>query len=132
MFLVRLTSYIAEFNHRQEGFVPDIVRLLEKYELRDILSTYVENGTFPTSYAWKRLLKSKLYESEIYTWDSRTLAHDFNRLRTMHSEYTPHWAWYLSKERRTLLLPSISFIQMISQLTEMPMDSKFCMYCNVH
>ena len=29
MFLNRLTSYIAEFNHRQEGFVPDIVRLLE-------------------------------------------------------------------------------------------------------
>ena len=38
----------------------------------------------------------------------------------------------LSKERRTLLLPSISFLQMISQLAEMPMDSKFCMYCNVH
>ena len=29
MFLNRLTSYIAEFNRRQEGFVPDIVRLLE-------------------------------------------------------------------------------------------------------
>ena len=29
MFLNRLTSYIAEVNHRQEGFVPDIVRLLE-------------------------------------------------------------------------------------------------------
>ena len=67
MFLNRLTSYIAEFNHRQEGFIPDIVRLLEKYELSDILSTYVENGTFPTSYAWKRLLKSKLYESAIST-----------------------------------------------------------------
>ena len=35
MFLNRLTSYIAEFNHRQEGFVPDIVRLLEKCELRE-------------------------------------------------------------------------------------------------
>ena len=46
MFLDRLTSYIAECYHRQEGFVPDIVRLLEKYKLRDILSTYVENGTF--------------------------------------------------------------------------------------
>ena len=67
MCLNRLTSYIAEFNHRQEGSVPDIVRLLEKYELRDILSTYAENGTFPTSYAWKRLLKSKLYENAIST-----------------------------------------------------------------
>ena len=30
MFLNRLTSYIAESNHRQEGFVPEFVRLLEK------------------------------------------------------------------------------------------------------
>ena len=100
-------------------------------QLRDILSTYVEIGTFPTSLAWKRLLKSKLHQSAIPNWDSRTLTHDFNRIRTIHSEYTPHWACYLSKERRKLRLLSISFIQMISQLAEMPMDSKFCMYCNL-
>ena len=41
VFLNRLTSYIPECNHRQEGFIPDIVRLLEKYQLRDILSAYI-------------------------------------------------------------------------------------------
>ena len=29
VFLNRLTSYIAKCNHKQEGFVPDVVRLLE-------------------------------------------------------------------------------------------------------
>ena len=101
MFLNRLTSYIAERNQRQEGFVPDIVRLLEKYELSDILSTYVENGTFPTSLAWKRLLKSKLHQSAISTWDSRTLTHDFNRFRTIQSDihHTGHGSCQKREER---------------------------------
>ena len=47
VFLNRLTSYIAKCNHKQEGFVPDAVRLLEKYQLIDILYTHIENRTFP-------------------------------------------------------------------------------------
>ena len=132
VFLNRLTSYIAKCNHKQEGFVPDVVRLLEKYQLIDILYTYIEKGTFPTSFAWKRLLKSKLHHSAISTWNSRTLTHDFCRFRDIHFEYTPHWVWYLSKERRNLLFPSFSLIQMISHLAEMSMDNKFCLYCNVY
>ena len=42
-------------NHKQEGFLPDVVRLLEKYQQIDILYTYIERGTFPTSFAWKRV-----------------------------------------------------------------------------
>ena len=40
--------------------------------------------------------------------------------------------WYLSKERRNLLFPSFSLIQMISHLAEMSMDNKFCLYCKVY
>ena len=46
VFLNRLTSYISKCNHRQEGFVPDVVRLLEKYQLIDSLYTYLKKGTF--------------------------------------------------------------------------------------
>ena len=81
------------------------MRLLEKYQLIDILYTYIEKGTFP-SFAWKRLLNSKLHHSAISTWNSRTLTHDFRRFRDIHFEYTPHLVWYLSKERRNFLFPS--------------------------
>ena len=98
----------------------------------DIVYTYLGKGTFPKTFAWKRLLKSKLHHSAISTWNSRTLTHDLSRFRDINFEYTPHWVWYLSKERRNLLLPSFSLIQMISQLAEMSMDIKFCLYCNVY
>ena len=41
MFLNSLTSYIATGNHRQESVAADVVRLLEKYQLRDFLSKYL-------------------------------------------------------------------------------------------
>ena len=106
VFLNRLPSYIAKCIHKQEGFVPDIVRLLEKYQPIDSLYTYIEKGTFPTSFVWKRLQKSKLHRSAISTWNGRTLTHDFCRFRDFHFEYTPHWVCYFLKERRNLLFPS--------------------------
>ena len=83
--------------------------------------------TFPTSFAWKHLLKNKLHQSAISTWDSRTLTYDFSRFRTAHSEYTPHCAWYVSKESPKYFFHSNNF-----QLAEMPMNSEFCMYCNLY
>ena len=123
---------LCSFWRRRPRLEAVVFRLLEKYQLIDILYTYIERGTFPTAFAWKRLLKSKLHHSAISTWNSRTLTHNFCGFRDIHFEYTPHWVWYLSKEKRNLLFPSFSLIQMISHLAEMSMDNKFCLHCNVY
>ena len=60
-------------------------------------------------------IKSKL---NVCSWNSRTLAQEFYRLRIVHPEFQPHWAWYFSKSQRKLLSPSTSIVQLTANLTD--------------
>ena len=56
--LNRLTSF--KINQRkQTGFIVEINRLLQKYQLEHILSSYLQDGVFPDKFAWKCMIKSK-------------------------------------------------------------------------
>ena len=60
LFIHRLINYF-ENPRRQLGFIPDIYRILEKYSLSYVLQGFLENGIFVSKYAWKRLLKEKMF-----------------------------------------------------------------------
>ena len=45
------------------GFFPDIYRILSKYALTPHLIEYIENGTFLSKYAWKKLVRDKINET---------------------------------------------------------------------
>ena len=66
VFLNRLTSYFVN-GAAQAGFIPDVVhvRLLEKYNLSGILDTYMRDSIFPSKISWKRMVKSKINNSEV-------------------------------------------------------------------
>ena len=57
VFTQRLLHFLSH-DHQQHGLIPDMYRLLSKYELTEFLNTYVESGVFPSKDAWKRILKS--------------------------------------------------------------------------
>ena len=80
-FLFRLLSYVNCRENVQQGFIPDVLNLFEKYQLMHIVHTYVSNvkssSKFPSKFDWNRLLKNKLHSSAINAWHSRTLAQDF-------------------------------------------------------
>ena len=61
----RLTSYFVN-GAAQAGFIPDVVRLLEKYNLSGILDTYMRDSIFPSKISWKRMVKSEINNSELY------------------------------------------------------------------
>ena len=58
VFLFRLFSYMT-YADRQSGFIPNIIRLLEKYQLRHTVYDFIENSTFPSKYHWKRLINKQ-------------------------------------------------------------------------
>ena len=87
---------------------------VSKYQILHIVHSFVDTSRFPSKNAWTdRLLKGKLHQSAICSWNSRTLAQEFYRFRIAHPEFQPHWAWYFSKNQRKLLTPCTSVVQMI-------------------
>ena len=117
---------------RQSGFIPDNIRLLEKYQLKHIVYDFIENSTFPSKYHWKRLIKSKIHENVVLAWNNRTLLPDFSRFRSLQPEYGPHWIWNSSKANCKLLSPCTSVLQMISNLAEFHYGNNICRHCDIN
>lgn len=91
-FLLRLASYNL-YKSIQIGFIPDIVRILEKYSLTYYLDAFMQYDGFPNKFAWKRLVKHRIHDMEINLWQDRVSSPDFCRFRRLHWEYTPHKFW---------------------------------------
>ncbi len=56
------------------GYVPDIMNILKKYKLETYLQTYISSGysIFPTSFAWKSIIKKSVQDYEQLMWEART------------------------------------------------------------
>ena len=130
VFLFRLLSYVNCHENVQQGFIPDVLNLLEKYQLIHVVHTYLSCSNFPSKFAWNSLIKNKLHSSAINARHSRTLAQDFYRFRIIQPEFRPHWAWYFSKSRRKLLIPCISVVQMTANLTDVKQNNSACVACD--
>ena len=44
----------------QYGFIPDILRILDKYSLSYVLDEYIQSGQFISKFSWNRLVKTKI------------------------------------------------------------------------
>ena len=61
---------------RSAGFIPDVIKFLEKYQLMHIVQTYLGSSKFSSKYAWNRLLKNRKHRSAISSWNSRRMKQD--------------------------------------------------------
>lgn len=129
VFLVRLDSF-STYGQSQEGFISDIVRLLEQYALRQYLDQYLLTGHFPSKYSWKREIRSKINSHEVGNWYNRISAPEFSRFRCLHSEFKPCELWVFSKKKPTFLPQCRSVVQMMSNLVTNNADRRICRNCN--
>ena len=58
-------------DNQTRGFIPDLYRLLVKYDLLHYLEGFITYSTFPSKLKWKRILKSKVMERESRNMSSR-------------------------------------------------------------
>lgn len=59
IFHQRLLRYLSN-DRQRSGFIPDIYRILQKYNFLYLLDCYVVNGGFPTKVRWKTILFSNI------------------------------------------------------------------------
>jgi hypothetical protein len=98
--LVRFLQFKTPFR----GILPDIYRLLQKYQLCDVLHTYTDTGSFPSKIAWKRTLTKHIIDTEKLNRYNRLMTSDHgDLLRAMITVNEPHVLWQIEKCNQTLL-----------------------------
>ena len=59
--LIRFANYDV---NQYMGFIPEVYRLLKKYDLCEYLNIYLHTGCFPSKYVWKAILKRHVFLRE--------------------------------------------------------------------
>ena len=69
IFNARLSIYICRGDNNQKGFVQDVVKVHEKYDLSFELIKYSRSGVFMSYPAWKRTCKQAIlkFETHVHT-----------------------------------------------------------------
>lgn len=100
--LVRFINYDNQYN----GFVPDIYRILQKYNLCYVLLSYIDSGLFPSKSIWKAMIRQHVIQPD-KTARYGLLANRMNSLvvGNMFHSSLPNKLWILSRiQSKTLTL----------------------------
>lgn len=68
IFIFRLYSFLYGSSQKNQGFVPDIYRILHKYNLREVMDDYLVNQSFPSKNLWKNLVVNTIDRTQMVNW----------------------------------------------------------------
>lgn len=98
IFTARLSSYILEQAKQRLGFIPDIIRALNKYSLTNYLTTYLDEHLFPSKLSWRKIVYDGIEEIEIDKWKNGMLHKSELRFyRRIHRNLKPLDLWEVAK-----------------------------------
>ena len=122
-FVLRLFQFRSKSIQRPHGFIPEVTKSLEKYDLISYLNEFVDEGTFPSKMVWKKTVKSHVLDYETNAWWNRMLtSRDFELFRSAHSELTLSNIWRVAQLRPD----SLSLMQFLAkQLCKVVEESDF-------
>ncbi|CAG2244259.1 MIZ1 [Mytilus edulis] len=81
---------------KQDGFVPDLIRIAVKYDLINFVEDFVKSGSFPSKAVWNRYISTSIANSENNRWQQRiSVDSDFEIFRKIHKHIVPHRAWVI-------------------------------------
>ena len=123
MFLNRVMSYRINPS-KQTGFIVEIEKILQKYELCHILYTYIQDGVFPG------MIKAKVHDAKSDWYNPISIPEFYSfKLLHVHGQFGTHWLWLFSKDNRILFKPCTSVVQLISCVSSLPHISSSCNKC---
>ena len=96
-----MISRLMEFKHKcvpeQLGFIPDIYKAAEKYNITDYIVNFANTGSFPSKKLWSVIVNQNINASEETWWSYRiSCDNDFYMFRHIHSAIKPHKAWTIA------------------------------------
>ncbi|CAG2195015.1 unnamed protein product [Mytilus edulis] len=96
------TTTTLEFRNKcskkQDGFVPDLIKIAVRYDLINFVEDFVKSGIFPSKTVWNRYISTSIANSENNRWQQRiSVDSDFEIFRKIHKHIVPHRAWVIAK-----------------------------------
>ena len=117
----------------QMGFIPDIVKILQKYQLDDHWEKYIKTGftEFPIYSSWKILIKKAVQTSEQREWLNRTENdEDFSLFKQVHSNTgQPSQIWKYAQRFPEQLDTCRSVAKFITKTPTSFINIQLCCYC---
>ena len=99
-FDIHMNFFVLNGYTNQLGFIPDIWKVLQKYNLEEYLQNYLANAVFPSKYTWKTIVKCKIRTFYEAAWHERLNNDaDFARFRLIHPELRMSSIWTLSHDK---------------------------------
>ena len=115
LFINRLCLFISGCRGKMFGFLPDIIEVLQKYELSQYLEAYIANGEFPSKLVWKNIICTAVGKLEQSNW--RTKKAEKNGLdiyNRMHTKLEPLELWKVAWRNPTYIKPIANLINLFS------------------
>ncbi|CAC5355172.1 unnamed protein product [Mytilus coruscus] len=124
ILLLRLLEFRKKCAKKQDGFVPDLIRIAVKNDLMNFVENFMKSGRFPSKAVWNRYISASIASSENNTWQQRiSFDSDVDIFRTIHKHIVPHRAWVIAKtnpdfrERANILLTYVPSSEQKSHLS---------------
>ena len=85
IFDVRLQLFILRGCTNQLGFIPDILKTVEKYKLTNYLRSYMSFSSFPSKFVWWNIVSRNVRQFHESAWSQRiNHNNEFGRFVTLH------------------------------------------------
>ena len=82
---------------RSQGFVADIMKILQKYDLQHYLIMYMDTGDFPKEVAWKRLVRNTIHSYQVQRWKNEMVnTPELYFYSVIHHNFKPLDLWYVA------------------------------------
>ena len=130
VFLMRMSSYITNNEVGQSGYFKDILTILMKYNLDSYLYNFESNGTFPSKFQWKCILKSAVKRHVESDWYSEVSTAQFSFFQKIHPHFTESIIWSVSKFDPTMNIHCRNVIDLVSRLSSFDY-MRLCSKCGI-
>ena len=114
IFIHRLYSFLHGCGKRALGFIPDIYRILLKYNLFYWMNEFLDHQTFPSKIQWKKLVNRKIGEEERKIWRSGISDKpELDLYGYVHQNLQPLSLWKTAKRNSYAIKPICNLVNIL-------------------
>ena len=114
VFFIRLLRWKWNYSKKLTGFVPDIVKILTKYDLLEVLTTYILTNDFPIKPLWKKTVNKHVREHYDRVWREKISKNNqlylYSKVHTKNE--VSHW-WIIARKNPSFMKEINNVIRLI-------------------
>ncbi|CAB4026160.1 Hypothetical predicted protein, partial [Paramuricea clavata] len=114
VFFIRLLRWKWNCGKKLTGFVPDIVEILAKYDLLQVLITYILTNDFPIKTLWKKTVNKHVREQYDRVWRQKISKNNqlylYSKVHTKNE--VSHW-WIIARKNPSFMKEINNVIRLI-------------------